>query len=75
MKKINRSELRGKPLYKNCSKAKRTTNEYGPQDNRIFCYGLNDMTTDELIDQCKECKAHVSFAEEIRKIGNRGELI
>lgn len=63
--RYNRSELRGKRLNENCYKAKISKYEYGRNDKRKFCYGLIDMMTDELIDECKECKAHVNYAESI----------
>ncbi len=63
MKRISRAKLRGKPLDKDCKKANRTTNEWGPEDNRVFCYGLIDYTTESFLPKCRECKANVIYAE------------
>lgn len=63
MKIINRAQLRGKPLDILCKRARTTSNEYGPDDNRVFCYGLADCMTEELLDCCKNCKAYVGNAE------------
>ena len=65
MTKINRAKLRGKPLEKNCKKARLSTHECGIKDNRIFCYGLIDGATEELIEECRDCKANVIFAERL----------
>ena len=54
-----RADLRGKPLDKFCHKAKTTTHERGPDDNRVFCFGLIDLMTDEYIDACRSCGALV----------------
>ena len=66
MKKITRSDLRGKPLDKDCHSAHRTSGEYGKDDNRIFCFGLADKRNDELLKKCIECKAHVLNAEPLK---------
>lgn len=63
---IDRAKLRGKPLDKDCYGAIRSRHEYGLQDDRIFCYGLMDLMTEELLDKCKECKAHVDNAGPIK---------
>lgn len=63
---INRAKLRGKPLDYDCRKAHTTTHEYGQEDERVFCYGLIDMKTDEHIEKCKSCKAFVENAEPIK---------
>jgi len=63
MKKINRSQLRGKKLDKHCIGAKTTTGEYGSEDNRVFCFGLVDLQTDSTAEECKGCKAHVDDVE------------
>ena len=65
---MSRNELRGKPLFLFCYKANTTKNEFGKDDNRIFCYGLNDSSTEELIDECKKCKANVIYAEPIERV-------
>ena len=61
-KTISRKMLRGSPLHRFCVKAHTTRNEFGPDDNRVFCYGVVDMQTDECIEACKRCKAFVSNA-------------
>lgn len=60
---IGRAKLRGKPLDDDCKTAIISTHEYGMEDNRKFCYGLMEMSTEELIDKCRTCKAHVDNAE------------
>ena len=67
-KYISRSLLRGKPLSVICMTANTTKHEFGKNDNRIFCYGLNDSSTEELIDECKKCKANVIYAEPIERV-------
>lgn len=62
VKTIRRDKVRCKPLDDDCYKAKISRYEYGPDDPRVYCYGLMDMMTDELINKCKMCKAHVSNA-------------
>lgn len=63
MKRINRAQLRGRPLEKDCNVAYTTTHEYGKDDNRVFCYGFIDKRNDEYLDKCKQCKAFVRNAE------------
>ena len=58
-----RGQLRGKPLDKDCYKAKISTHEYGPNDNRKFCYGLTDLRTDDLCKECQSCNANVMNAQ------------
>ena len=67
MKKITRADLRGKPLDRDCHKAYRTTNEYGAEDDRVFCLGLIDCMTDELLEKCKDCDAHIDHITPLRK--------
>ena len=59
---INRAKLRGKPLDRDCRSANRTTNEWGSEDDRVFCYGLENSMNDELFDKCRECGAYVGSA-------------
>ena len=59
MKRISRSKLRGKPLDPMCKKAHTTTNEYGVNDKRVFCYGILEAMTDDPIEVCRVCKAFV----------------
>lgn len=64
MKRINRAQLRGKPLIPYfCVNARTTTHESGDNDNRIFCHGFIDCSTEELCDECYKCKANVRYAE------------
>lgn len=58
-----RAIMRGKKLDSYCYKSKAIYNEYGPNDNRIFCWGLNDARTDEPIKECEQCKAFVYNAK------------
>ena len=67
IRRQSRAALRGKPLDDDCKKAHTTTNEYGPNDNRVFCYGLEDARYDELLDKCRNCPAHWSNAEPPRE--------
>lgn len=60
---VNRAKLRGKPLDEDCKKAYTSTHEYGPQDDRVFCYGLIDCMSDEVLPKCVECKAFAINAE------------
>lgn len=59
----DRAELRGKRLESFCKKAQITTNECGPHDDRKYCYGLVSQQTDELIEECKNCKANIIYAD------------
>ena len=65
---MNRAELRGRKLKSFCRRAKITKNEYGKDDNRIFCYGLACAMTEELVKECKECKANVIHAEPLERV-------
>lgn len=58
-----RTKLRGKKLESFCQKAQISTNECGLQDNRKYCYGLIDKRTDELIEECANCKANVIYVD------------
>lgn len=64
----NRAKLRGKPLDADCKTAQTTTHEYGPNDDRVFCYGLYDKRYDAPIDKCYGCKAFVENATPLRPI-------
>lgn len=59
MKRVSRAQLRGKSLSPMCKKAHTTTNEYGLEDKRVFCYGLWEPMTEEPFDDCKLCGAFV----------------
>ncbi len=50
-----------------CYKANTTTNEFGKNDNRVFCFGLYEDKTDEIRDECLECMANVLNAEPPKK--------
>lgn len=64
MKRINRAQLRGEPLIPFfCGLARTTTHECGEHDNRIYCHGMIDCSTDELCDECYKCKANVRYVE------------
>lgn len=69
MSKITRAQLRGKPLDKECYRANRTTNEYGKDDNRVFCYGLyTEFSDSDINPECLKCKAYVGNAEPLKQI-------
>ena len=63
MKMVNRAILRGEKLDDDCKKANTLTNEYGPQDNRLFCYGLVDCSTESYLEKCINCEALVDNAK------------
>ena len=54
---INRAKIRRKKLDEDCKRAYTSSHEYGPDDDRVFCYGLIDYSTDELIEKCQNCRA------------------
>lgn len=56
---ISREKLRGKELDKDCKTAHTTSHEYGLDDGRVFCYGLEDPSTDEPFEKCKMCNAFI----------------
>ena len=56
---ISRKKLRGKGLDKDCKTAHTTSHEYGLDDDRVFCYGLGDPSTDEPLEKCKMCNAFI----------------
>lgn len=64
---INRSVIRGKPLDADCKKAHISKHEYGPKDNRCFCYGLYNEWGDEIAEKCRECKAYVYNAKPLKE--------
>ena len=68
---INRKKLRGKKLDKDCKKAHTSSYEYGPDDDRVFCYGLVDISTDEPIEKCKMCNAFIENETPLEKIGEK----
>ena len=65
MKMVNRAILRGEKLDDDCKKANTIINEYGPQDNRLFCYGLVDCSTKSYLEKCINCGAFIDNAKPI----------
>ena len=63
---VNRAKLRGKPLDEDCKTARTSLHEYGPADNRTFCYGIFDRRTDTPIEKCYGCKAFVENATPLK---------
>ena len=63
IKMVHRAILRGEKLDDDCRKASITINEYGPQDNRIFCYGLADCSTESYLEKCINCGAFINNAK------------
>lgn len=58
MARATRAELRGRRLDSDCYGARTTKHEFGPDDERVFCYGLLDC--DEIYaGECCECGAFV----------------
>ena len=55
----NRAQLRVRKLDSDCHKANISTHECGIKDNRKFCLGLEDASTECLLPKCRECGAHV----------------
>lgn len=41
--------------------------EYGLDDNRVFCHGLYNCRTDEIIEKCLRCKAFIYNAKPLVK--------
>ena len=64
----NRAKLRSKPLDYDCRKAHTTTHEYGQEDDRVFCYGLQDRRTNEPLPKCQECGAFVYNAKPLKEL-------
>ena len=62
---VNRAILRGKKLDGDCKKANVIINEYGPQDTRLFCYGLVDCSTESYLEKCINCGAFINNAKPI----------
>ena len=61
---ITRERIIGHSLDQECKKALTTANEYGANDNRIFCYGLyKEQSVTEIRDECINCKAFVNNVE------------
>ena len=65
MKMVSRAILRGEKLDDDCKKAKTLTNEYGPQDNRCFCSGRIDCSTEAYLEKCINCGAFIDNAKPI----------
>lgn len=61
-----RAAQRGRPLDEDCYKANRTTHEYGSEDTRFFCYGVNNGFPDEIADKCLVCGAFVYNAKPLQ---------
>jgi len=70
-----RSAMRGKKLDDDCRKAHTSTHEYGPEDTRVFCYGLIDLMNDETIPKCRECGAFAYNAQPPGKPENQAQEI
>lgn len=64
---ITRRELKGEPLDYDCKTAVPATNEYGIDDDRVFCYGLyKEQSETEICDKCRKCKAFVENATPLK---------
>jgi hypothetical protein len=64
---ISRKKLRGKELDNDCKTAHITSHEYGLDDDRVFCYGLEDLSTDEPFEKCKMCNAFIDNITPLEK--------
>ena len=61
-KTITRAKLKGvRKLPDPCLRAKRSRHECGPDDPRVFCYGLMDWP-DNVNAECLQCGAYVDNA-------------
>lgn len=60
---ITRATLRGKPLDDDCKIAKISKHEYGLNDDRCYCYGLVDCSTDDTLEKCRTCGAYCMNAK------------
>lgn len=70
MRRINRAQLRGKPLDEDCKQFGRSEScQFGPDDRRCFCSGIWDRMRDEYLRKCITCPAWNSNATPI----NEGE--
>lgn len=58
MKEISRAQLRTEPLDEDCGRARTTRHEYGPDDNRVFCHGL-ERQPGSYEEKCAACPAFV----------------
>ncbi len=59
---ITRANLKGVPrLPEACVRAKRSRHECGPDDPRVYCYGLMDWP-DNVNAECLQCGAYVDNA-------------
>ena len=63
MKRVERRVLRGGKLDNDCRKARILTNEYGIHDNRCFCSGIIDFSTESYLEKCVICGAFIDNAK------------
>ncbi len=63
MKRLDRADLRGCPLDKDCYEAYRCSHIYGSEDNRVFCCGRYKDKHFNIDDKCLSCKAYVYNSE------------
>jgi hypothetical protein len=70
---VTRRKLRGKPLDYDCKTAVPTTNEFGVDDDRVFCYGLyREQSETEICDKCLNCNAFVGNATHVERLKGGG---
>lgn len=61
MKRVTRSQLRGKPLDEDCKKYGRSeSGQFGPDDFRCFCSGIWNRMYEDYERKCVTCPAWVS---------------
>ena len=72
VEKYVNAKLKDKALDTDCvlKKAYISTNEYGEEDNRRYCYGLFDNFKDEVSEKCKICEAYINNAVLLKKVDN-----
>lgn len=60
-----RAQIRGSRLLPGCVRANTTTHEYGPEDDDVYCYGLEDACPGIRNDECRMCAALI-WNDELR---------
>ena len=61
--RATRAQLRGSPLKPECRRAHVVKHEWGPDDNRCYCYGKLSPDCELIDDECYACGAFVNNSE------------